>query len=145
MEKSSIMSPGAQFTKFCAVGALATVLQYSVLVAMVRMFGTDPILASSIGFVASAVVNYQLNYHFTFRSDRSHAQASIRFAAIALMGLGLNTAIMHIGTAIMGIHYFGVQVATTIVVLGWTFFANRRWSYAPAPGAETEPTRSRLP
>lgn len=139
------MSAATQFTKFCAVGAFATALQYGVLVGIIAMFGTNPTLASSIGFVVSAVTNYQLNYHYTFRSDRTHAQASVRFTAIALIGLGLNAAVMHLGTAIVNIHYLAAQVIASVFVLGWTFFANRRWSFALSPSATTKPANPRLP
>lgn len=139
------MSAGAQFTKFCAVGAVATALQYGILVGLVRMFDTDPTLASSIGFAVSAIGNYQLNYYFTFQSDRSHAHTGIRFAMIALSGLALNAGIMHVGATIVGIHYLGAQVLATLVVVGWTFFANRRWSFAPLSSADTKAKSIRSP
>jgi putative flippase GtrA len=52
-----------------------------------------------------------------------------RYAIVMTTGLVLNGAVMAAGTKLLGLHYFVAQVAATIVVLFWNFFAHRRWTY----------------
>lgn len=118
----------ARLVRFTLVGGVATALQYLVLVVLVRAGNLEPTAASSVGFAASAVVNYLLNYRFTFRSDRPHGPAAAKFALLAGTGLLFNAAIMHvlIGT---GMSYLPAQVCATTVVLFWNFIGNSLWTF----------------
>ena len=117
------------FASFLAVGGLCTGLQYIMLVGLVRLVQLDPPVASTIGFVVSAVVNYILNYQYTFESHARHVEALPRFVTVASIGALFNTAIMYSGTRIFTVHYVVVQVFATVVVLFWNFIANLRWSF----------------
>jgi putative flippase GtrA len=125
----------ARFVKFALIGALATALQYAVLVLLVRAAGLYPTAASSIGFAASALANYLLNYRFTFRSDRPHASAAARFAALAAAGLLINAGIMH-GLLQLRVQYLLAQVCATAVVLAWNFLGNSFWTFGVRPAEE---------
>ena len=80
----------AALLRFGLVGALATGVQYLILVLLVRWAGAWPPAASVVGFLASAVGNYLLNYYFTFRSRRRHGPAAMKFLILAGVGLVLN-------------------------------------------------------
>lgn len=123
------MTLKAQFVKFATVGALATLIQYAVLAASVELLRWSPVVGSSIGFVVSAVCNYLINRRFTFQSRRRHVEAGPRFALVAFVGLWINAAGVWIGVDVVEIHYILAQVAATLVALGWTFFANRYWTF----------------
>ena len=125
----------SRFVRFGLVGAVATAIQYGLLVLLVRGFGMAPTPASSIGFALSAVVNYLLNYHFTFGSDRPHGPAAVKFGALAATGLLINAAIMHLMIG-AGVHYLIAQVCATGVVLFWNFFGNSIWTFGVAPVQE---------
>lgn len=116
--------------KFAGVGAIATAVQYALLVLGVEVIGVSAVLGSSAGFVIGAVLNYWLNYHFTFRSDRPHWAAAGRFAVTAAVGLGLNALLMALLVHRTAIPYVPCQVITTAVVLGWNFVVNSLWSFA---------------
>lgn len=124
-----------RFARFTAVGGVATAMQYALLVLLVRGFGLAPTLASSIGFVLSAVVNYLLNYRFTFHSDRPHAPAAAKFTLLAGTGLLINAAIMHVMIK-AGVHYLIAQVCATGVVLFWNFIGNSLWTFGVGPVGE---------
>ena len=66
----------ARFTRFTLVGAVATSIQYIILMLLVDFLGVQPVLASSVGFVAGALGNYILNYHYTFQSTEQHGRPS---------------------------------------------------------------------
>jgi len=119
----------SQFSKFLLVGGFSTLLQYLILAFLVHTAGTDPVVASSIGYVLSALVNYDLNYRLTFRSRVPYFGGMVRFALVHAMGFLLNGTIMATGTKVLGLHYLVAQVAATVVVLFWNFFANRRWTF----------------
>jgi putative flippase GtrA len=116
------------FSSFVLVGALATALQYCILVILVTGFSWPPIAASSAGFTISAVVNYTLNYHLTFRSSVPHSLAFTRFTAVAAAGLALNGVVMWMMQS-LGMHYLAAQLLATGLVLIWNYTANARWSY----------------
>lgn len=119
-----------RFAGFLGVGVLATALQYLILLLGVEVFGAGPVLASSVGFAVSAVANYLLNYRYTFRSERRHSSAAVRFAAVAAAGLVLNALLMDALTARLGVPYIAAQVLTTGAVLAWNFVAHALWSFA---------------
>lgn len=125
----------ARFIRFTAVGGFATAIQYVLLIALVRGAGMAPTPASSIGFVLSAVVNYLLNYRFTFQSSRPHGPAATKFALLAGTGLLINAAIMHVLTG-MGVHYLLAQLCATGVVLFWNFIGNSLWTFGVGPVQE---------
>lgn len=128
------MTQLTRFMRFALVGAAATAIQYALLVLLVRGFGMAPTPASALGFSSSAIVNYLLNYRFTFRSDRPHAPAAAKFGALAGAGLLINTAIMHALTS-AGVEYLLAQAFATAVVLCWNFAGNSIWTFGGAPAA----------
>lgn len=115
---------------FLLIGGLCTGLQYLILVLLVHYNSTDPTLASSIGFVISAVVNYLLNRRMTFQSGAPHRRAAPRFIIVASSGLLLNAVIMLIGTNILNWNYLLVQIVATVIVLFFNYIAHRSWSFS---------------
>jgi putative flippase GtrA len=124
-----------RFVRYLAVGGIATVIQYILLVLLVRAFRIAPTLASTIGFALSAIVNYLLNYHFTFESDRPHGPAAAKFAVLAASGLIINAVMMHL-LVNAGVRYLIAQVCATAVVLFWGFIGNTIWTFGITPVGE---------
>jgi len=118
----------SQFLRYAVAGAAGTACQFLVLVALVRAQGTNPVLASTAGAVAGALVNYMLNHRFTFASRRGHALALPRFAAVATMGVIVNALVIAL-LVFAGAHYIAAQTAATFAVLGAGYFANRAWTF----------------
>jgi putative flippase GtrA len=115
--------------RFVLVGGVATGLQYVILIALVKGMGIWPAVASGVGFVISAVANYLLNYHFTFRSDRPHAPAVAKFMTLVAVGLSINIVLMQLLLG-AGWYYLFAQVCATAVVLVWNFAGNSVWTFA---------------
>jgi putative flippase GtrA len=136
----SLMPPAArllarQFSAFFGVGVLAAAVHYGLLIALVEGWRTDPVAAALAGYVAGGVVSYGLNRRFTYRSDRPHGEATWRFGLVAGVGLFLTWGLMHVLTRRLGLPYLLSQVATTGVVLFWSFLAHKLWTFG-------EPLRS---
>jgi putative flippase GtrA len=120
-----------RLVRFALVGAVATCVQYVILIVLVREAGIWPPLASAIGFVVSAAGNYLLNYYFTFRSRRSHGMAAAQFMALAGVGLAINSVLMQVLVG-AGWHYILAQVCATVVVFSWNFVGNSLWTFGVA-------------
>ncbi len=119
-----------QFLMFAGVGAIGTIGHYTVLIVLVQFWAVDPVFASSFGFIVGAIINYILNYHFTFQSDKQHAEALTKFLIVATIGAGINGFIMYIGVENTRINYLVIQVFATLVVLVWNFVVNKVWTFA---------------
>ncbi len=118
-----------QFIKFTGVGAIGTIAHYAILVFLVHFFDTNAVLASSAGAIVGASVNYILNYHYTFNSNKDHGETLWRFFTIATIGFILNGLIMALLTEILTFFYLVAQIITTGTVLIWNFFGNRLWTF----------------
>jgi len=118
-----------QFLRYAGAGIAGTVLQYALLVALVQFASMGAVLASTIGAIAGALVNYRLNHQFTFASDKAHGHALPRFALVAIGGLALNAIVLAVMLAFVTSHYLVAQVAATGAFLVAGFLANRSWTF----------------
>lgn len=118
-----------RFSRFTAVGLVSAIGHYGVLIALVQILGIGPIAASVPAAVIGAFINYILNYRYTFQSSKRHRESVKKFAIIAAAGVLLNTLFMWIGVDLFHTHYLIVQIATTALVLVWSFSANHWWTF----------------
>ena len=121
-----------QFIRFLMVGALATTIQYLILILLVRSLSFDAVIASGIGFIIAAITNYHINYHFTFHSNRRHHEAATRFFIVAMLGVLLNSLVMSIAIGLLYLHYLFAQTLATVCVLFWNFTLSRLWTFNDA-------------
>jgi putative flippase GtrA len=119
-----------QFVTFAGVGGIATAVQYVILFVAVRGLHWEAVTASCAGFAISAVLNYILNYRFTFRSTNAHSKTAMRFAVVTTAGLVLNGAIMFLLVHMVGIVYFVAQLLATAVVMVSNFLCSALWTFA---------------
>ncbi len=121
-----------QFVRFTGVGCVSAIGHYGLLILLVQAAGVAAVPASAAGALLGAWINYSLNYRFTFRSSKPHTESVAKFAVVAAVGLLLNTLFMWIGVELLGVHYLLSQIATTALVLVWSFIANRFWTFQVA-------------
>ncbi|MDO8414246.1 MAG: GtrA family protein [Gallionellaceae bacterium] len=114
-----------KFLRFATVGAIGTSVHYVILWGLVTA-GTAVLLATTVGAIGGALVNYILNYRYTFNSDLAHRSALVKFFTVALIGLLLNTVMMALLTQM---HYFIAQIITTFFVLLWNYIGNLLWTF----------------
>jgi len=118
-----------KFIGFAGVGAIATGIQYLILILLTELGGISPVYASATGYAISAVLNYLMKYHLVFASDQKHRHAAPKYLLISGIGFTLNTGLMHLGTVVLGLYYLLVQLVATGLVLLWNFFANAIWTF----------------
>ena len=118
-----------QFLSFFGVGLFAAVAHYGTLIAGVEAFGLRPVPATLAGYMLGGAVSYGLNRRHTYASDRPHSEAGWRFAAVAGVGFLLTYGLMHLFVERLGLPYLPMQVVTTGIVLLWSFFAHKLWTF----------------
>ena len=128
------LSPSAamvapQFLRYAGAGAIGTLAHYALLITLVQLAGVPAVTASAAGATIGALVNYVLNYRFTFASQRAHRVALPRFALVSILGIVLNTIVIAALLALARVHYVVAQVIATGVVLLVGFIVNRKWTF----------------
>ena len=120
---------GREFVKFIIVGGISTAFHYAILIVLVEIFKTGVVIASTLGFSASAILNYILNYRFTFRASVLHISSFPKFLVTAAAGLALNATILQLAVGLFAIHYVFGQIIATGTTLVWNFVINKIWSF----------------
>ena len=121
-----------QFLRFAGVGAMGTGVQYLVLIGLVQFVGINATVASCVGYASGAVVNYSLNYRFTFNSGRNHRDAIWRYVLLVASGFTLNGLLMFGAVELLKTHYLPAQLATTGLLLLFNFLVSRWWVFGTA-------------
>jgi putative flippase GtrA len=119
-----------QFSSFVAVGFIATGVHYALLIGLVEIAGISAVAAALIGYGAGGTVSYGLSRRHVFRSDLPHQAAASRFMLVAAVGFGLTFLFMSLLVNWAGIPYLAAQVATTGIVMFWSFVAHRIWTFS---------------
>ncbi len=119
-----------QFAAFFGVGLAAAVVHYGTLIGLVEIGGLAPVPATLAGYLAGGVVSYALNRRHTYQTARSHAAAGWRFALVAGVGFAFTWMLMHLFVERLGWPYLPAQILTTGLVLGWSFFAHKIFTFA---------------
>ncbi|USX24452.1 GtrA family protein [Oxalobacteraceae bacterium OTU3CINTB1] len=120
-----------QFLRFALVGASGTAVQYLLLWFGVERCGAGAAAASGAGYALAAVVNYVMNYFFTFGGGDGHLGAAGRYLTLLGLGWCLNTALMSLLVQGAGWHYWPAQALATGLGLLWNFAGSRWWAFLP--------------
>ena len=126
------MSLPRQFLQFAAVGLCGTAVHYATLWAGVEWLGTTAVVASATGYVLGSIVNYLLNYFFTFDSKKSHVEAASKYYAVIGVGWCINTGLMALFVNVLQLNYWLAQIITTGIGLVWNFLGSRFWAFRPS-------------
>jgi putative flippase GtrA len=118
-----------QFSAFFGVGIIAAIVHYSVLIGAVELAGLRAVPATLAGYVLGGIVSYWLNRRHTYQSDRPHEEAGWRFGVVAGVGFLLTYGLMSLFVDRWTLPYLPAQIVTTGIVLVWSFFAHKYWSF----------------
>lgn len=118
-----------KMTAFGLVGIIGTGAHYLTLVALVEAVSIDPVVATTLGFVVGATINYILNHRYTFKSTKGHLDAGPKFFLIAIFTGLLNGLLVHVGIHWAGFNYLLTQVFATLVVFFVNYALNSVWTF----------------
>ncbi len=136
-----------RFVKFAIVGAIGTVVDFSVFNLGFAIIGLLPAVAQAISFTVAVFSNFVLNYLWTFKDSRSkrlHIQVT-QYVLVNVVGLLIRTPIFAgLATFFDGLlagwqlpfgadpswlaHNLALAGAIGVVLL-WNYFVNRRWTF----------------
>ena len=126
-----------RFARFLTVGAVGTVLDFSILTVL-KLAGLPTLFANSISFTAGLLNNFTWNRLWTFgdsvKADWRRQLA--QFTLVSLAGLALNNLIVLSLEGVFGAMlgsaqwaYLPAKFIATGVVVFWNYFANRMWTF----------------
>lgn len=143
-----------RFVKFAIVGAIGTVVDFSVLNLLIQLAGFEKFWANTCSFTAAVLSNFTWNRLWTFPESRERPLVSQlgQFALVNVAGLAINQTIFlgldrfvlgetgalaaptsglagTIGMAHFTLAYNLAKAIAIIVVLFWNFGVNRIWTY----------------
>lgn len=136
-----------QFFRYCFVGGFAFIVDFGVMTLLVELLLLNPVVASTISFVAGLAVNYILSTFWIFKNSKIKNRFAefLAFALIGVIGLIINDAVIWLFQNILGsnltfggwismadgetkyflfdgIQYYHIgKIVSTIVVFIWNF------------------------
>lgn len=126
-----------RFARFLTVGAVGTILDFSILTAL-KLAGLPTLFANSLSFTAGLLNNFTWNRLWTFGDALNadwHKQLA-QFTLVSLVGLALNNLIVLSLEGALGTllgqpqwGYLPAKVIATGAVVFWNYFANRKWTF----------------
>lgn len=99
----------------------ATVLDFSVLFLCVEILGVWYPVATGIGALSGAILNFTMGRRWSFEANtREWSDQALRYAYVSLASLGLNVVGVYVITEYLGITY-GYSRGITAFVIGLCF------------------------
>lgn len=123
------------FMRYLMSGGIAAIVHFAILIFLVELVSVNATLASSIGFCAAVIVNYTLQYHWTFKVNETHRTVFARYAGVTATTLVINTALFWTLHERLVLPYLMAQVIVTGVVVLINFTINQRYTFAKSSQA----------
>lgn len=126
-----------RFSRFLTVGAIGTVLDFSILT-LLKLAGFPTLVANSLSFTAGLINNFTWNRLWTFGDviQANWRRQLLQYAAVSLIGLALNDLLVVSLEGMLGAWlglpewgYLPAKVIATGTVVFWNYFANRMWTF----------------
>ena len=124
-----------QLSLYLVVGGICFCIDIGGFV-LLRYFKVPILAASATSFVTATVVNYFLCCAFVFRSGRfSRPEEMLRLFGIAVIGLGLNSAVVWLLAEILGMDPTVAKILAVFPVFAWNYLGRRTAVFDGAPSA----------
>lgn len=125
MDLILVFSRVSQIGKFLLTGGLSTGAQYLTIAGIISSLTLPASVASGLGYIVGSVVNYTLNYVYTFSSSVAHQKALVRFYSMVVIGWAINTGLVLVLVDISQLSMWPAQVFSTLCVLVWNFLVSK--------------------
>jgi len=119
-----------KFIKFCLVGFSGVFVDFGTTYFFKEVVKVQKYVANAIGFSLAATSNYVLNRIWTFNSHNPQIVKEFsRFFVIALIGLGINSAIIWLLNGKFRINFYLSKLVATLIVTLWNFLINAYFTF----------------
>lgn len=112
---------GFQFGRYLLVILASACGQYLVFWALTSLLTLYTPLASALGYLFGSVINYTLNYFYSFRSQHKHTSTILRFYGAVAFGFAINTSCMFLFTDRLELSIWPSQIAATVITMTLNF------------------------
>ncbi len=120
-----------KFVKFCLVGFSGVFVDFGTTYFLKEVLKVRKYVANAIGFSLAATTNYFLTRIWTFNSHNPQIVLEFsRFFIIALIGLGINSAIIWLLNGKFKINFYLSKLVATLIVTLWNFLINAYFTFA---------------
>lgn len=115
--------------KFAVVGFASLAVEYLFLGYFLNILEMGYLLATTLSFAISIVVNYILSMKFVFshKEDMSRKREFTIFAILSAIGLGLNDLYMFIGVGLLNVGTMSMKLISTFFVTWYNYFSRRKF------------------
>ena len=122
---------------------VSTIVDYSLMIAIVEFTALGPVAATPIAAFAGAVTNFTMNRHFTYRATASPMRNQLwRFVLVSGCSLGWNTLGEFLFLKVPHLHYFVARVITSTIVSNvWNYPLLRFFVFSRNGGTAQRPSR----
>jgi putative flippase GtrA len=113
------------------VSGCAFMIDVGVLFCLVHFMSWWYVAAASASFLVGLIFGYVLSITLVFKYRRlqnPHVEFA-SFAAIGVIGLGINAAAISIGVSILGLHYLVAKCGAAAFTFVWNFTARRHFLF----------------
>lgn len=116
-----------QFARFLVVGLISFAFDYGLYVVLFQYFGVQYIVASTISFALSLILNYVLTLKFVFEAKpgRNVVKEFAIYIGLNIIALGLNQLILFATVDGLGIDPLVGKLIATAVVLVYNFISRK--------------------
>jgi putative flippase GtrA len=120
-----------KFIKFSLVGFSGVFVDFGTTFVCKEILKIQKYVANTFGFTLAATSNYIMNRIWTFQSSNPNVVLEFsRFFMIALIGLGINLAIIWAMTGKFKVNFYVSKAVATVVVTLWNFLINAYYTFA---------------
>jgi len=126
-----------QFARFVIVGGISFAFDFGLYYVLFQYVGVQYIVASTISFSLSLVLNYFLTLKFVFEAvpGRNIAKEFVLYVGLNLIALGLNQLILFLTVDALGASPVIGKLIATAVVLIYNFISRKLLIERPAVAA----------
>lgn len=117
------------FIRYIIAGGIAAGVHFLVLIFLVELFNSYPPVASAIGFIIACMVNYTLQYHWTFKTQGSHKVMMTRYTLVTSLTFCVNLGIFWMLYELIGLQYIVSQFISTGVVTIINYLINKHYTF----------------
>lgn len=116
-----------QLIRFGTVGAIATVIDYGLMVLLTEKFGVRYLLSCAISFSVSVIFNYFLSIHYVFNVTHKASKGAeiVIFVFLSVVGLLLNQLLMWWTVERLAINYLIAKIGATAIVMIYNYISRK--------------------
>ena len=113
------------FMKYIAVGGASAAIEFSLFTLFYVLLAWPLLVANSCGLAITLLFHFNMQKRWTFRDSQSLRRQLPRYLLMVSIAALLNTALIYLFVAKLGIHAMVAKVLQIALVFGFTFSFSR--------------------